>query len=422
MKADYSSSSFKAGLYWILQCGSRGVNLYIRIIFYILIGAFLISTYFFRDVQTSGDTVRFSESADVLIRSNFNPSIYFKSSIESQLFYYFWLALIGKMKSIAVNDWKAFLVYTNIAAAYLTIIMTIEAILKVVNTRSALIFSSLLFMTSTEYLQWITWVLSDIIYTFLASLVFMLLLTSVHMTKYNSMVKWSGLIMAIISFFFRPSGIPILFFSIVFILITPTLFDKDRVFHKRVAGFILALLIVSGLILSLLWGWLMKDPELLPLKILHPSFTQLSNEYKTGIVVYLKEETYQPPPVTVIDFTTITLLKIFYYLQVISKNHSIFHNASNLLIFSFSGFAGIYSASPWSCWSDKKKHVTWWVLFVMLSYAIFYGTQYVDYDSRYRIPLIPLMILSSSIVFNEIWMFIHNKFGVDTCRSQLSWL
>ncbi|MEO5370881.1 MAG: hypothetical protein H7833_12500 [Magnetococcus sp. DMHC-1] len=397
---------FVLPLYRLFKFGGQPFGLHSRIVVYLLVAISFSRLCFEYGVRWSGDSARFSEWADVLIHNDLNPFIYLQYS--GRIFYSVWIFLVSLMKIIFADNWMIAIVTINFLCAFLTSIITIEAIAKFSKNRVVPIFSAILFSVSTEYFQWIPWVLSDITFSLLLSVVFVFLLSSIDKRKIGVSAKKIGASLAVVAFFFRPGGQIVAFFCVSFFVLAPYIVDKGE-YNRKIVINILLTIILFAIIAVFGWAALMKNPHLLPLNIAHETFSQLSDEYKMGVVVYLKKETYRNAPQNIYDFAVIIFLKMGYYLQFLSNNNGIFHNIINSVIFIFAGYSGLCAVLPISNMSVDNLNRAWWGLFIVICFTIFYATQYIDYDARYRMPLIPILIQMAALGFNQIWNYMSSS-------------
>lgn len=162
-----------------------------------------------------------------------------------------------------------------------------------------------------------------------------------------------------------------------------------------------------GIIIVLLLGSLLaQNPDLWPFDFARSEIDVTSQNYSKGIVIHDRPETFHQPPVALIDYIAITFDKFVHYFSPIAEGFHIIHKVGSilyyLLVYGLAGFGflclfrkdGYSHASPWL--------VTLTAALFVLFFASYHAVLTIDFDWRYRVPCIPVLILLTTLGVNRI--------------------
>jgi hypothetical protein len=113
----------------------------------------------------------------------------------------------------------------------------------------------------------------------------------------------------------------------------------------------------------------------------------------SGIVIWKRYETYIEPPVTFFDHIYFYFIRLISFFKPYANTFSHFHIIVNLFQFFYISM----SILVWSTLCGKEKIPDKSIIFILLlsfSVAAFHSFVLIDWDWRYRFPImLPLMII-----------------------------
>jgi hypothetical protein len=333
----------------------------------------------------SSDSKRFSRWADDLIRLNFNLYEFFsidKAYHRPSLFFFSVpVLLIALCKVIFVNEWQFAFLILNLSLVFFTLIIFAKCLL-LIKVRSILISLTLpVIVISVDILTWPRFILSDMLYAFLVLLGTYSIIKGVIKNKINYLELS---IIILLLFTSRPSSIPVIFIIVLFIIIS-----KFKIFlsQKNIILFILIIFFSIPFILGLAYLFI----ELNFNGIAKIDF--LTNMLKEGMIVHDRPETWVNKPDNFIDIIFIYFLRLIYFFNPYASTFSIAHVFINVLQITLI----LLSISIWSFYGNYIKifnKIFLFIILLSLSVAAFHSFILIDYDWRYRFPIIlPLIML-----------------------------
>ncbi len=357
-------------------------NLYFSVLFFFLIIAYynLNSGYI-----ESSDSHRFSRWADSLIELKFNVFDFYKiekADHRPHLFFFTVpVLLISLCKVIFLNYWQLAFVILNLVFIYFALIYFIKSLL-LIGVRPNLIFISLpAIVLSVDILIWPKYILSDSSYAFLVFLANYFIVKSIYKDKF--LYKEISLIIFLL-LASRPTSIPIIYAILFFIMIY-----KFQIFsvHKNILLFIIFLFFSTPIILSVFY-------QLIDFNLNHiPKVEFLTSMVKKGMIIHDRPETWVDVPNSFLDILYIYFLRFISFFNPYAETFSIVH----ILLNVFQTFLIILSILIWFTFGNIIKSFNKIFLFVIIlsfSVAAFHSFTLIDYDWRYRFPLIlPLLTL-----------------------------
>jgi hypothetical protein len=351
----------------------------------------------------SSDSKRFSRWADDLIRLNFNLYEFFsidKAYHRPSLFFFSVpVLLIALCKVIFVNEWQFAYLILNLSLVFFTLIIFVKCLL-LIKVRAILIFLTLpVIVISVDILTWPRFILSDMLYAFLVLLSTYSIIKGVIKNKINYLELS---IIILLLFASRPSSIPVIFIIIFFIIIS-----KFKIFlsQKNILLFILIIFFSIPFILGLTYSFI----ELNFNGIAKIDF--LTKMVKEGMIIHDRPETWVNKPDNFTDIIFIYFLRLINFFNPYASTFSIAHIFLNVLQISLI----LLSISIWSVYGNYIKifnKIFLFIILLSLSVAAFHSFILIDYDWRYRFPIIlPLIMLipiSLEMILKKIDLYKSN--------------
>ena len=353
----------------------------------ILLFSFLLICYYHLSsgYSMSSDSKRLSHWADQLIELNFNFYNFFlieKSLIRPHLLLFSVpVFLIALCKVFFVNEWQFVFLLLNLTILFLSLIIFIKS-LKLMGVRPILISLTIpLIVLSVDILTWPKFILTDMIYAYLVLLATFFVIKGIvkNKTYFFQLALVMLLLLAT-----RPSSFPVNFIIIFFILIS----NFEFLFKSKwILIFFLALLFLTPFMFALIYSFI----ELNFNEIARIEF--ITSMVKEGVIVHDRPDTWVDQPNSFLEITNIYFLRLINFFNPYASSFSMLHFLLNLL----QTFIVIISIFLWSYISNKtisiNKIITY-ILLLSFSVAAFHSFILIDYDWRYRFPIIlPLLML-----------------------------
>jgi len=340
----------------------------------------------------SPDSYKFSKFADDLIELNFNLYEFFFSDKVSpknitSFFFTIPISLIALCKIIFLDKWQYAFLLLNLIFLFFSIIIFVKTLLNI-GIRSFLIFITLpLILISVDVLTWPRYILSDMNYAFLAILITYFITKSLIDNKFNYLVIFLILFLILMT---RPSSISIIFAVTFFII-----FSRYQIFLKP--KIILSLVLIIFITVPLIFGVLyyiikFQYIETTQLEWLPKSLYPISMA-KVGMIIHDRPDTWLHAPSNFKDFVYLYFMRLVYFFNPYAATFSISHNILNI----FQIFLVLLSIFIWLFFggnSDAKDKTFLFIIVLSISVAAFHSFILIDYDCRYRFPIIlPLLML-----------------------------
>ncbi len=358
-----------------------------KILYLTLILSFLLICYYniSAGYSISSDSKRLSMWADQLIELNFNFYNFFlieKSVLRPHLLLFsvpvFFIALC---KIFFVNFWQfAFLLF-NLILIFISLIIFVKS-LKLVGVRPILITLGLpLIVVSADVLTWPRFVLTDTIYAFVVLVAIFYIFKGIV----NNKIYFLQLILVMITLFItRPSSFSINF-SIIFFMIILNFHSFFKI--KSIVFFFLALLFSTPILFAIFYSIIeLKFNEIAKIEF-------ITSMVKVGMIVHDRPDTWVDQPKNFFDIVYIYFLRLIYFFNPYASTFSTLHIILNIIQTAVI----IISIFLWFYVGKKIININKVIVYILLlsfSVAAFHSFILIDYDWRYRFPIIlPLIML-----------------------------
>jgi hypothetical protein len=349
-------------------------------------------------IQLSADSHTYSSWADALVAVGFNPAAFLGQTefVFSPVVYLLWVALIAVCKILFGASWTSAIVGLNWAA----VVGIAAIILRVVQSKTGSGLATLLalglFVLSFEILLFVPFVLSDILFLALATGVFLCGTELISRTDHGASTwrRWRviGTLLVAAAVFFRPTAPPLLvFWGVAFVMSR-----RSRRWTTKpwAAGTTVAVLILAGILLH---ARFMAEPSRWPFRAGAGYVERLSQEFRTGSVVHHRPETAVAPPERYIDFVALTFRKWAYYFAPTVPGYGRVHVMMNVLLFWPAYGLAIAAIALW-----PDRRLTMLIVCYIVAFSLFHAIQKVDFDFRYRLPILPPLIVGAALGLSAI--------------------
>jgi len=331
----------------------------------------------------SPDSSTYSSAADDLIKLDFNLYNYFvqNTSFSSSYFYTTPVIVIALLKVFFGSGWQYAFLALNLVLVLFSLVIFSKSLL-IIGVRPIIISITMaVLVLSVDLLVWPRYMLSDMIFIFLVILATQIMIKGIVKGKFHYMSLISIMAITLIS---RPPSVPILFAIISFITISRFQIPTKP---KLLLLFILALFVVSPFIFAYLYHFNQANLS---------DNTQLAHYLRMvdlGMIIHDRPETWVSSPSSFSDVAYLYFIRMitFFtpYAAPFSSIHIILNSLQTVII--------LLSITIWTFLGGNIKLLDKTVLFILLlsfSVAAFHAFTLIDYDWRYRFPIIlPLMMI-----------------------------
>jgi hypothetical protein len=306
------------------------------------------------------------------------------------LLYVLFTTFVAILKLIFGNAWPIALVAANFGA-HVLLGMLIVRLANLIAGPLAGWTALLLFLGCFDLLQWVNVVSSD---TTFFSLTFWVFSLTANRLLGRARNWWPVAALAFAGVFYRPTGLVLL----------PDLawgwFLSRRAIVPRQMLFMLAAAASLAVLGLACFAWLMQGPARWPFNILAGSFEVVAKGYAAGEVVSARPETYHAPPAAMLDYLLITADRFVHFFAIGAAPHSWSHWLVSALF-----FVPCYGLALWLIWALARgsdamslggRKVIFTAAGAIVAYAIFHGMIQVDFDWRYRAPILAELMLMAS--------------------------
>lgn len=249
-------------------------------------------------------------------------------------------------------------------------------------------FALILFLGCYDLLQWVNFVLSDATFVLLAFTTFTLAARRI-LGDARGWLKVA--VPALAGIFYRPTGI---------VLLPDLLWSfylsrrADLPPPRALVLAILALLVGGGV---LAFAWLMQDPGRWPFQALSGAFRIVAQGYAEGEVISARFETYHAPPAALLDYVLISGDRFLHFFAPGAAGYGAAHwIVSAGFLLPCYALAIWLLASLWrkdSAFAAPERKLFAAAAGAVFAYASFHALVQIDFDWRYRTPIIPHLIL-----------------------------
>jgi len=361
-----------------------------------------------KGVQIAPDTATYSLWADILIQHHFHyPSYLSEVSFKTPpVFYIGWVTVVALFKLVLSSQWVIGLVVFNIIlfAAIGTALISIVGLLS--DTKIPVLLAGLMYAASFDLWQWVSFVLSDISALALTFSPFFIYVLFLNRRRHLVSSFFGILAILVLAVFYRPTSIPLLATFAVCTVVTIQTKAAAPESRVRYSRFLFSFTMIGIIIVLLLGSLLAQNPDLWPFDFARSEIDVTSQNYSKGMVIHDRPETFHQLPVALTDYIAITFDKFIHYFSPTAEGFHFIHKVISLLfylpIYCLAGFGFLCLFRK-----DGYSHTSTWLvaltaaLFVLF-FASYHSVLTIDFDWRYRVPCIPILILLAALGVNRI--------------------
>ena len=333
----------------------------------------------------SPDSFKYSQSGDILIKLNFNLFDYYSlktiSDYNPSYIYTVPVILISFSKFFFGNEWQFGFMVINLFSTFFSLIF-FSKILLLLKIRPLIISLAIpILVLSVDLLTWPRYILTDSIFSFLV------MFTIYFMTKCiirNKFYYFPLIFTIFLLFLTRPTSLPFIFAIIFFIAVSKIQFSYSP---KLILLTIFLLFILTPFVFAVLYqfmnDYLINNPQVF-------FYTEM---VKTGVIIHHRPDTAINSPSTFFDIVYLYYTRILFFFNPYAKSFSDIH----IILNSIQTFYIFLSIVVWSFLSINFKlfnKIVFLILLISFFVSSFHAFTLIDYDWRYRFPIImPLLII-----------------------------
>tara|TARA_B110000037_G_C17102488_1_gene498587 strand:+ start:1221 stop:2390 length:1170 start_codon:yes stop_codon:yes gene_type:complete len=368
-----------------------------KTLYFVILISFSLFAYYHLSIgfRMSGDSFSYSLWADDLIKLKFNLYNYYNQNtyIRPNFIYTIPVLIIALLKLLFETGWQYSFMILNLILVLFSLII-FSKILLLLNVRAIAISLAIPFLTlSVDLLIWPRFILSDTIFAFLVLLTVFIIVKSIVKENFYYL---SLILLLTLMFLTRPTSVPYIFAIISFVLISKLNINYNP---KLLLLFIFSLFFVAPFVLAVMHQLM---------KIYLISYSEVSNwikQVEIGMIIHDRPKTWVDAPNTFAEIIHLYFTRMIFFFIPYVESFSKIHILLNLL----QAFFVFISITIWlflgeNCRSVNKSIFV--ILLIAISVATFHSLTLIDYDWRYRFPLIiPLLIIlpiSIEIILRKI--------------------
>jgi len=151
---------------------------------------------------------------------------------------------------------------------------------------------------------------------------------------------------------------------------------------------------------------LIAHPGIWPFRFASEWIHELNREYSQGVVVYGRPETYHAPSSSLLAYIWLDIDRLRSFFIFSAAGFSRGHDLANVAFFLplYAGWLISLSSLMWL--RNSFNWATWWTTAVgtvfIVFFWVFHSLQYIDFDWRYRLPCLPVLIVLGTIGWHEL--------------------
>jgi hypothetical protein len=340
--------------------------------------------------------------ADALVRRHFDVLAFARATTSDYppLLYVVWVSLVALLRRALGERWTVGVVVLDVAAGAAAGALVVWLVERLTRSRLAAAAAALLYAGSFEILDWSRYALSDLTYlaltTALAALVARALL--------GARRRPAAVALALL--------VPLSFYRPTFVAMLPPLLaaslvglggdrPAESLGGRPAAWRVLAAGVAAALAALTAFAAVMRDPTRWPLRAGSALIRFTAGHYRLGEVIWDREEMYRTPPRTDWDFLVLIGDRFAHFFAPVSPDYDAPHTAWALL-FYVPAYAlaayGTAAALRRPGWLDARRRcVVLLSALLVLSVATFHAMVQIDYDWRYRLPVLPHLVLLAGV-------------------------
>ena len=296
-----------------------------------------------------------------------------------------YLLILSLARLMAPHDWPAVMVAFNVICSGVLAVMLVDVAKRSMRSALAVLTALLLYAVCYETLQWMPFIVTDPMFGVVAFVPFAIVARRILDPREPArpLLLVLSLLIAVLT---RPPGV---------LLIPLVLFVELALVQKRVGARSATIFIVASALAAIFVRTaIVYHPAIWPVGFLRPKIEEFAGREKKGEVVYDLKESYRQPPRTPIDHVVIEGDRFVRFFQFTTPGYSRAHQLINVIYFVplyalvlVGLLAGLRAGDP-----RRRAFVIALAMWIGL-FALYQSLTVLDYDWRFRLPILPQCIL-----------------------------
>ena len=338
-------------------------------------------------VSLPPDSVAFSLRADLLIANHFNFAAASRASgvhnVPSEMYMLF-TTLLALAKLVAGVRWPTIFVVANLCFDALTAAILVKLVRLVTRSTAAAVLAIVVWLLCYDVVTWVRMPLTDVPFLVVSFAAFASVvapyLAGGKPTRKNII---ASVVLTVISVLLRPVG-----FLWLILMVTASLVMSGRLRRRSLIAS--ALLVAAAAFVA--HTFVVRNPESWTIDTLARSVRWDAKSYRLGEVIKGRPETFHAPPSTAVDYAAITADRFVHFFAPMAATFSRGHKIAGVAFYAplyLLAIAAVIAAA-------RRKGTTADVVIlsavVVLTVAFWHSLVVIDYDWRYRLPILPHLI------------------------------
>lgn len=337
-------------------------------------------------LQPSPDMKFYVTLADAVSKGHFDV---FTTSKQANFTIIIFPSILAVVRMISPAHWQSIMLAINVVCAAITAMLVVKLVRMVTGSDAAATIALLFYLVCFDVLVWVRFLETDSIYTAIATAAFLLVVRGVLYPDGPQGRRRANVALAtILAAVTRPVGVVV----VPLVILVEWLFgQRAEKTGRRVVWMLVGFGIVATFFLH---AYLYQDPRRWPSDWMRPKLQEYAAREQGGEVVWGRHETFHQPPSTMSDYLSIEADRFVRFFQITSSGFSRTHNLmaiayyGPLFLLTLIGIAdGLRSAD------GRRSAVVQVALLWIVTEAALCAVTNLDFDWRYRLPLMPQIIL-----------------------------
>lgn len=353
-----------------------------------------------RGVRVGPDAAVYSMWGDLLIAGGFDYGAFLEraESVFPPRLYLGFVTWVAVCKLAFGSGWGHAIIAGNVLAMSLVAPVLTWIALQMTGSRVAACAALAFYLLSVDFVLWPSFVATDTVFVLFVTIVFAGLARAILTERHAKRALLAVVAVASVAVVYRPTGVLLLPGIALALAIWGMRRRAVHLVETRPAALMYASMALGASAVAAAVGhaWIMQDPARWPVQAGASIMRFNAAHYRMGEVVWDRPETFHSPPTALTDFLLITGDRFFHFWAFALDAFSVAHNLVGTLAFAplyLCAAVGLAQCLRRSSRLDPRVRLVGFLAGAMiLTFATFHALVQVDYDWRYRIPVVPLLI------------------------------
>jgi len=338
-------------------------------------------------LQPSPDMKFYGRLADAVSKGHFVDV--FTTSKQANFTIIIFPSLLAVVRMISPAHWQSIMLAINVLCAAVTAMLLVKLVRMVTGSDAAATIALLFYLVCFDVVVWVRFLETDSIYAAIATAAFLLVVRGVlypdgPQGRRRAKVALATILAAVT----RPVGV----FVVPLVILAEWFFVQRA---EKTGRRILWILVGFGIVAAFfLHAYFYQDMRRWPSDWMRPKLQEYVAREQGGEVVWGRHETFHQPPSTMSDYLSIEADRFARFFQITSSGFSRTHNLiaiayyGPLFLLVLIGIADALRSAD-----RRRSAVVQVALLWIVAAAALSAVTILDFDWRYRLPLMPQIIL-----------------------------